>query len=95
MGLQENREKMMHLVSSWRESGQTQKDFASEKRLSLSKFRYWVSKSKKERNEISPFIQLAPSANQEIQVHFPNGVELHLPPGIPLQEIKNLIGWRQ
>ena len=42
----------------------------------------------------TPFIELGTQAEVGIQVRFPNGVELSLPTGMPVSEIKKLIQWQ-
>lgn len=101
MTLQEKRTSMLALVESWRESGMTQSEFSRQHNVTLSKFRYWVYKSKRQNRDsiTSDFIQLSGNgfslsgANNEIRLHYPNGVSLSLPAGMPLSALKNLIDY--
>lgn len=85
---------MLDLVSRWKQSGQTQGQFAAEHDLKLSKLRYWIYKARNNGIMDTPFIELGTQAEVGIQVRFPNGVELSLPTGMPVSEIKKLIQWQ-
>lgn len=92
---------MLALVESWQESGITQAEFASQHNVTLSKFRYWVHKSKRQNSDDSScgFIQLSgdgfsvSGANNEIRLHYPNGVSLSLPAGTSLTVLKSLVDY--
>ena len=91
---------MLALVESWRESGKTQLEFAHENGLTVSKFRYWVHKSRNLSDSNLPssgFIRVSENSlpldetGDEIRLRYPNGVLLSLPAGTPLSVLKNLI----
>jgi len=94
---------MLSLVESWQQSSMTQNEFARQNHITLSKFRYWVHKSRTLSPESvsaipsSGFIRLTGSGplpegnNQEIRLRYPNGVWLSLPAGTPVSTLKNLI----
>ena len=85
------REKMQLYVSQWQESGISQAEFARKHELDLHGFRYWVSKFRKGKEEVSGFIALSGFASPQIILHYPNGVELLLPPQTPVSTLNSLI----
>jgi hypothetical protein len=99
MTLQEKRTSMLALVESWKQSGMAQNEFAREQNITLTKFQYWVHKSKTLTDESSRsgFICLnekgfsKKGSNDEIRLHYPNGTWLSLPSGIPVSVLKSLI----
>jgi len=100
MTLQDKRSSMFTLVESWQMSDKTQIEFARENGLSISKFRYWVHKSRKLSESNLPssgFIRVSGNnlplneTGDEIRLRYPNGVLLSLPAGIPLPVLKCLI----
>jgi hypothetical protein len=101
MTLQEKRTSMFALVESWRESDKTQIEFARDHNLTVSKFRYWVHKSRAFGSDgaSSGFIRIpgngfsGSGVNNEIQLHYPNGVSLSLPADTSLSVLKNLIDY--
>lgn len=102
MTLQEKRTSMLALVESWRESDKTQIEFARENDLTVSKFRYWVHKSRNLSDSNLPssgFIRIpgngfsVSGVNNEIRLHYPNGVSLSLPADTSLSVLKNLIDY--
>jgi hypothetical protein len=93
---------MLALVESWRESDKTQIEFARENGLTVSKFRYWVHKSRNSNSSSqlmtsSGFIRLPdknliPNQTEDaIRLHYPNGVWLSLPAGTSINVLKNLV----
>jgi len=72
---------MMHtLVRQWKDSGLSQAKFATQNKLTLVKFRYWIKKLK-EPTDIEPaFVQLKGFSEQSISLRYPNGVELFAHP---------------
>jgi len=93
---------MLAFVESWRESDKTQIEFARENGLTVSRFRYWVYKSRELNDSNLPssgFIRI-PGSNlplnepgSVIRLHYPNGVSLTLPAGTSLSVVKNLIDY--
>lgn len=93
---------MLAFVESWRESDKTQIEFARENGLTVSKFRYWVQKSRNLIDKDLPssgFIRISGSnlplnePDSVIRLHYPNGVSLSLPAGTSLRVVKNLIDY--
>ena len=99
MTLQEKRTSMFKLVESWKQSGLTQIEFARDHNLTLSKFRYWVHKSRilGTGDASSGFVRLSGNGfslsgtNGEIRLHYPNGVWLSLPGHTPVSVLKTLV----
>lgn len=89
MKLAEKREQMLDLVDRWRQSDQTQKEFANKNQIALAKLQYWIRQSRNEQH--GDFIQLSPPIVNELIIRYPNGVELQLPPQSPISLLKNLI----
>ena len=93
---------MLAFVESWRESDKTQIEFARENGLTISKFRYWVQKSRdlvdKDLSS-SGFIRISGNnlplnePDSIIRLHYPNGVSLSLPAGTSLSVVKKLIDY--
>ena len=58
MTLQEKRTMMLSLIARWKESGMSQVDFARSHQVELTKFRYWVSRQRKDQRGAPDFIEL-------------------------------------
>lgn len=93
---------MLAFVESWRESDKTQIEFARENGLTISKFRYWVYKSRNLIDKDLPssgFIRISGNnlplnePGNAIRLHYPNGVSLSLPANTSLRVVKNLIDY--
>lgn len=66
---------MLALVAHWRESGLSRKTFCSQVGITMSKFNYWIAKSRQESAE--GFVQLTGSApSGMVELTYPNGVKL-------------------
>jgi hypothetical protein len=83
---------MFQLVDQWKSSGMSQADFAGQNNLTLVKFRYWIKKHR-EGQDGSGFIQIARPMGHEINLRYPNGVELVLPGSTSLSALKSLINF--
>jgi len=90
MSREEKRKEMSMLVEEWRESGMTQKDFSREHNIKLSRLRYWIRKN---REEMSPegFLSFSLPGENTIRLLYPNGIELQMPAGTPVQVIRSLL----
>jgi hypothetical protein len=89
MSRKEYHDQMLAMVEAWRQSGMTQKQFTGQHNISLSKFLYWVKKSKESYQ--NGFVQLNPTSGSGIIVRYPSGIELMLPNETPLQVLKALV----
>ena len=91
MSREEKRREMEDFIEKWRKSGMTQKDFAKEHDIRLSKLRYWIRKSREER-EPEGFLSFSlPGGENVISLLYPNGIELHMPAGTPVSVIRSLL----
>lgn len=101
MTLQEKRTSMFELVATWKQSGLTQIEFARENDLTVSKFRYWVHKSRAFGSDdaSSGFVRISGNVfslngtSGEIHLHYPNGVWLSLPGNTPVPVLKTLVDY--
>ncbi|MBU1900803.1 IS66 family insertion sequence element accessory protein TnpB [Patescibacteria group bacterium] len=86
------KEEMFLLVGQWKASGLSQAAFAEQNNLKLVKFRYWIKKYRDDQDG-SGFIQITRAFGHEINLRYPNGVELVLPGSTPLCTLKSLINF--
>lgn len=82
---------MQNLITRLNESGLSQKAFAAEQGIKISKLRYWIRKHRGSADELSGFVQIGGSTGQSIGVRFPNGVELMLPQHTPVNILRTLV----
>ena len=90
MSRKEKREEMLTLVKRWQESGMTQKEYARDHGIKLSKLRYWIRKHREELTS-DGFIPFTLPTDNIIHLFYPNGIELQLPAHISPKMIKYLI----
>jgi hypothetical protein len=104
---QKSKAVMYRYVKRWQASGMSQSKFCRAEKLTKSTFRYWVTKYKQEKNasaisdikESQAFIpvKLPKSVNGiasesgQIEIYFPNGVQLNCSAGIDIGQLKYLI----
>ena len=84
-------EQMYHLISAYRESGQSAKSFCEEKQIKHSTFQYWVQKEK--RSKEAAFVPVKTKAiydSHAIELIYPNGVKLRLK-HFNLEQISELV----
>lgn len=89
----EHKEKMYTLVSQWKNSNQSQKEFSRQHQINLHTFRYWAVKyNNEQQNAPDEFISLdqVPSSG-DICVRYPNGVELYVPMHTPYTTLLKLV----
>lgn len=80
------------IVAQWQTSGLTQSEFARSNNLSIHTLRYWLYKKRNQSGESTAFVELRNILNHHsVLLRYPNGVELHLPAGIPATALKALI----
>lgn len=71
-------EQMYRLVSEYRESDQSAKDFCAAKQIKRSTFQYWVHKEKRSRETAFVRVKTGVGYNSEgIELVYPNGVRVH------------------
>ena len=87
MSREEKREEMLAMVEHWQSSGMTQKEYAREHGIKLSKLRYWI---RRHREEMEPdgFISLPLPGDNAIRLLYPNGIELRLPAQTPAKVVR-------
>lgn len=93
MTRQDKRTMMLTLVEQWQQSGMSQAEFARVQNLTLVKFRYWIQRYRQLDGSKSGFIQLSGFAGGDINIRYPNGVELSLPAHTPVGVIRSLINY--
>lgn len=84
---------MLSLVDRWKESGMSQVDFARSHQVDLSKFRYWVCRQRKDQGGDPAFIELNGFSLPDINIRYPNGVELSLPAQTSVVVLRSLINF--
>ena len=78
MSKEEKREYMLSMISDWRASGKSKKQYCAEKGVSSSTFYYWFSRSKVIPEFREGFVELV-GTNPEsgaVEIIYPNGVKL-------------------
>lgn len=86
-------EEMFRLCHEYETSGKKREVFCREKDISLSRFAYWRSRYlAKEKQDEEGFVPITPQVESGIDIYFPNGVRISLPPGSPVSDLKTLIG---
>ena len=80
-------------IEGWQQSGLTQKDYCSGHQISSWVFQYWLRKYRKLQTQPTGFIPIrieSPMAG-DIHIHYPNGVEVHLPSDTGVDILESLI----
>jgi hypothetical protein len=90
MSKEEKTTQRMAMVSRFRSSGMTQKQFSAEHGIPVSVLGYWLAKSRNE-NDGPGFIELNGIESMEFRISYPSGTEIHLPAHTPLVQIKQLL----
>lgn len=79
-------------VESWQDSGLTQRAYCRQTDVPIQTFQYWLRKYRKEKSATDDFVAIENSnLNSNIHIRYPNGVELVLPPQVPVQTLQSLI----
>ncbi len=92
---------MFQLIEEWKASGKSKKQFCQEHQISHNRFFYWQKRYREQNNPAhrKRFIQVKTAKKPEtpviitgkIEIHYPNGVNLHLPAGTGMSVIKGMI----
>ena len=85
-------EEKKRLVSQWRQSNLTRREFCEQNNLSFNKFRNWITIINQ--SNCSKFIDIEvvkPPTLTSAIIHYPNGVKLEIPTNCNLSELKQLI----
>ena len=89
MNLSKKRQMMLALVEQWQQSGKTQKDFAAENEIALSKLHYWIKKKRQQQPE--GFLELTSPCTSPVIIRYPNGVELQLSTLLTVNQLRDII----
>lgn len=83
---EDKRARMLSLISDWRASGKSKKQYCAEKGVSSSTFYYWYSRSKITSGYSEGFVELDRSKPEigSVEVIYPNGVKLKADIDLPL-----------
>lgn len=76
-----SQEKMFQLVEEYRNSGLSANAFARESNIPISTFRYWIRKKSNLERQQSGFVEVKrgkAAASMEVELLFPNGVQLRM-----------------
>ncbi len=90
MSKDEKTAQRMAMVSLFRSSGMTQKQFSAEHGVAVSVLGYWLAKTRNE-SDGPGFIQVNGVVPMEFRIVYPTGMELHIPAHTPLAQIKQLL----
>ena len=68
---------MLSMISDWRASGKSKKNYCTENGINEATFYYWFSRSKGEETASCSFIAIDKiSSKHEVEVIYPNGVHI-------------------
>jgi len=86
MSKEDKREHMQWLISDWRESGKSKKQYCLENGVSSSTFYYWFSRSKSPSGYSEGFVEIARAKPEivAVEIIYPNGVKLKVEPDVAL-----------
>jgi len=80
------------LVSQWRQSNLTRREFCEQNNLSFHKFRNWITLINQSNcNEFIDIEVVKPPNLSSTIIHYPNGVKLEISNTCTLSELKQLI----
>jgi len=87
-----HQQKMFSHIEQWQQSDLSQKEYCAQNQVKPWVFYYWLRKYRKQRNTTEGFFPIQPVSIQgDIRIHYPSGVEVHLPPQTGLHTLKSLI----
>jgi hypothetical protein len=91
------REEMFPVIEAWQHSGLSKKSFCEEQGIVKSVFLYWCRRYREE-HEQGGFVKLTTGGlyslaqGQSIEIQYPNGVILRLPPNTPSNLVRQYVG---
>jgi hypothetical protein len=92
MGTQRKEPEMFELIRRWEESDEDRATFCKANNLTISTFSYWRTKYRKSQGPSSNgFIELKPTSVTALEIIYPNGVVIRIPPATTLSALKGLI----
>jgi len=97
---QKLRDHMLGIMDRWHESSLRLLDYCESQNVSLSKFKYWQKKFKKEQTIESGFksVEILPPEPEElkslgfIKIEYPHGVMVQVPSDVDQSTLQTLIG---
>ena len=87
----QQKEQMLYHYDQWKQSRLNQVEYAEQYQLKIHTFKYWIQKFNKQQGKSSGFIAIDALVPTEINIRYPNGVELVLPSHTSLKIIKELV----
>jgi len=87
-------QEMFALVESSLNSGLTKKEFCHRQGIKLSLFYYWQKRYRQQQEEDAGFLPVQINGHSgagDIEIIYPNGVQVRLGGGVPLSFIRSLI----
>ncbi len=89
----DRQEEMFAHIETWQQIGTTQKHYCAEHQINTPVFQYWLRKYRKQHTTVDGFLPIQPVAipGDTIRIHYPGGLEVHLPPQTSLHILKSLI----
>ncbi len=92
MKIRRKKEDMFDLIRQREESNEDRISFCKTHRLSLATFSYWRTKYRKSLRATSQgFVELKPASCSMLEIIYPNGVIIRLPPSSPLSDVQALV----
>ncbi len=85
------KEEMRQHYQQWNKSNVSQNEYAEMHQLKIHTFRYWIQKFNNERHLSTGFIAIDTLIPTEINIRYPNGVELAMPALTSTKLIRELI----
>lgn len=93
MSKRRNKTEMFPLIELWESTTQDREQFCQSHEVSLATFSYWRTKYRKSQKPSTElFSELQPEISSKIEVVYPNGVKVSLPPQCDPAMLKLLIG---
>lgn len=95
----ERQQEMFKIVELWQNSKMSKKELCLQKQINQNTFEYWVQKYKKSNTKNNLFVKLVTDntsstlSEQTIELQYPNGVTLKLPPQTEIGFIQKLINF--
>jgi hypothetical protein len=87
----EHKKQMYSHYQLWKQSNLSQVEYAEQHQMKIHTFKYWIQKFNKEQTKSSGFIAIEPQIPTEINIRYPNGVELAMPAQTSVKIIRELI----
>ncbi len=86
-----HKQEMYQHYQQWKQSRLSQVEYVETHQLKIHTFKYWIQKFNKEQPKSSGFIAIDTLIPSEINIRYPNGVELAIPSQTSMNVIRELI----